>query len=434
MTNPPAIFGRRSAALALAVRFASRLWRNLRNDSRMGLRNILRQRRRSVVALLAIGLGEVAMILAGGFIEWNLWFGRESTIHSQLGHIRAFRPGYLELGAADPHSYLLPEGAPELSAIESTQHVALVAPRLQFNGLVSHADATVSFLGEGVDPSKERTLSRSLEIVQGENLSSPSESAVIVGEGLAANLGLRVGDRVVLLSNTASGGVNAVEATVRGLFATISKEYDDVALRAPLGLARKLIRQAGAHSWLILLDDTRYTQSLVGQFRSRFAAQAYQFATWWDLSDFYRKVEALYVRQFGVVKAIIALIIVLTIVNTLTISVLERTREIGTAMALGRTRSDILRLFVVEGTALGLVGALAGAVLGVVAALAVSAIGIPMPPSPGMAHGFVAEILVTPGLVLQASAIVALAAAFASLYPAWRASRLRIVDALRQAR
>jgi putative ABC transport system permease protein len=94
-------------------------------------------------------------------------------------------------------------------------------------------------------------------------------------------------------------------------------------------------------------------------------------------------------------------------------------------MALGRTRSDILRLFVVEGTALGLVGALAGAVLGVGAALAISAIGIPMPPSPGMAHGFVAEILVTPGLVFQASAIVAFAAALASLYPAWRASRLR---------
>ena len=57
-----------------------------------------------------------------------------------------------------------------------------------------------------------------------------------------------------------------------------------------------------------------------------------------------------------------------------------------------------------------------------------------MPPSPGMAHGFVAEILVTPGLVVQASAIVILAASLASLYPAWRASNLQIVDALRQSR
>lgn len=411
-----------------------RLSRTLGNDFRVGLRNVLRQRRRSLVALLAISLGEVAMILAGGFIDWNLWFGRESTIHSQLGHIRVFRPGFLTSGAADPSRYLLSDAAPEREAIESTSHVKAVAPRLQFSGLISHEQATLSFLGEGVDPGKEDLLSRSLEITQGDNLKPGDDKAVILGQGLAANLGVRVGDSVVLLAKTASGGPNAVEPTVRGTFSTISKDYDDIALRLPISLAHKLVHQSGAHSWAIVLDETDQTQAVIEALRKRFAGQGYEFASWWDLSDFYRKVEALYARQFGVVKVIIALMIVLTILNSLTISVMERTGEIGTALALGRRRLDILRLFVIEGTVLGLVGGIAGAVVGVALASQISRIGIPMPPSPGMAHGFTAEILVTPGLLIQSSLIAVLAAVIASVHPAWRASNLVIVDALRQAR
>jgi putative ABC transport system permease protein len=432
--NAPGSHAEKRVGVWPTMRHLSRFSRSLRSDFTVGLRNVLRQRRRSLVALLAISLGEVAMILAGGFIEWNLWFGRESTIHSQLGHIRVFRPGFLASGAADPSRYLLPDAAPERAAIESTPHVTAVAPRLQFSGLISREEATLSFLGEGVDPSKEGLLSRSLAITQGENLRPNDNNGVILGQGLAANLGVRVGDSVILLAKTASGSPSAVEPIVRGMFSTISKDYDDIALRLPLNLAHKLVHQSGAHTWAIVLDETNQTQITIEKLRQRFGAQGYEFASWWDLSDFYRKVEALYERQFGVVKLIIALMIVLTILNSLTISVMERTGEIGTALALGRRRIDILRLFVIEGTVLGLVGGLAGAVLGVALAGQISRIGIPMPPSPGMAHGFTAGILVPPGLLVQSCMIAVFAAVIASVHPAWRASNLVIVDALRQSR
>lgn len=95
----------------------------------------------------------------------------------------------------------------------------------------------------------------------------------MLGEGLAANLGAVPGDTVVLLSTTASGGINAVEAKVRGLFFTSNKEFDDVALRLPLSLAQQLLKIQGVHRWLVLLDDTRYTDATVANIKTHFAAE-----------------------------------------------------------------------------------------------------------------------------------------------------------------
>ena len=112
----------------------------------------------------------------------------------------------------------------------------------------------------------------------------------------------------------------------------------------------------------------------------------------------------------------------------------ERTAEIGTAMALGTRRSGVLAQFLFEGFLLGLVGAGAGALVGTALASLISLIGIPMPPPPGQAREFTAEMLVTWPLVAEAVALAVITASLAAVYPAWRASRIAIVDALRSGR
>lgn len=103
-------------------------------------------------------------------------------------------------------------------------------------------------------------------------------------------------------------------------------------------------------------------------------------------------------------------------------------------MALGVTRATILRRFLVEGAVLGVLGGVSGAAVGILLAHAISAVGIPMPPPPGMARGYLGQILVTWGLVFDAMTLAVLTTLAASLYPAWRASRMEIVDALRHNR
>ena len=397
-------------------------------------RSLLRQPRRSAMAVAAVTFGIVALMLASGFIEWIYLDLRESTIHAQLGHLQIVRPGYHEAGRSDPFAYLLPATSSALDAVRRTPHVKAVAPRLHFSGLASHGDTTISFIGDAVDPALESELSRSLLIEKGENLSAGDAQGVLFGAGLAHNLGVDVGDRVTLLVTTASGGVNGVELTVRGLFSTVTKAYDDSALRLPIDTARTLLRVQGAHAWVVLLDDTRETDAIASSLRAALPAGQFEITPWHALADFYRKTVELFSKQVGVVRIIIGAIIVLSISNTLTMAVLERTGEIGTSMALGVPRRRILGQFISEGAALGIVGGIAGIALGVLLAWMISAIGIPMPPPPGMAHGYIGQIRITPALTATAFAVAAITAILASLYPAWRASRLVIVDALRHNR
>lgn len=413
---------------------ARRLAAALALDVSLALRTILRQKRRSALGIGAVAFGVVALLLSAGFIEWIFKDMRESTIRSFLGHLQVVRTGFHDAGAADPFSFLLPENAPERARLEGWPGVKVVAPRLRLTGLVSVGESTMSFVGEGVVPEKEETLSASLTITDGTPLSADDPTGIILGQGLAQNLGVAPGAKVVLLANTRTGGVNAVDAHVRGVFTTVSKFYDDAALRMPLPVAQQLLRTTGAHTWVVLLDDTAATDATAGALRGEITAQGMELVPWHALADFYKKTVALFSKQVLVVTAIIGIIIVLCISNTLMMSVLERTGEIGTSMALGVTRATILRRFVIEGVVLGVLGGAIGAVVGIVLAQVISAVGIPMPPPPGMSRGYLGEILVTPRLVFDALSLAVLTTLAASLYPAWKASRLAVVDALRHNR
>lgn len=375
-------------------------------------------------------------MLSGGFIEWIFWAMREATVYSRLGHIQIAKRDFFTHGQGDLFSFVLPDTMPELQQVLSTPRVRALAPRLEFNGLISHAETTIPFIGEGVDPSKEAIVSRLVHIENGEPLSVEDEHSVILGHGLAENLGVSVGDRVSVLTTTGSGSINGVEARVRGVFFTVSKQYDDAALRMPIVLAKKLLRVSGAHTWIVILDKTEDTPDVLARLRREMppASSAVELKPWNELADFYNKTVALYSNQMNVLKLIIGLIIVLTVANTMMMTVLERTHEIGTMMALGNRRSKILRLFVIEGLGLGVIGGTLGVASGFLLAVLISRIGIPMPPAPGMSTGFSGEIRVTFGLMLSSLLIAVGTPVIAAVYPAWKASRLNIVDALRHNR
>lgn len=402
----------------------------------IAVRNLMRNCVRSAISLSAIAFGVFALLLSGGFIEWIFQDMRETTILSRLGHIQITKPGFFSNGVADPFAFLLPENREAIEAILRIPEVRLVTPRLSFSGLISHGQATISFLGEGVDPDKEALLSQHLTISRGQNLSGRDQKGVILGEGLAANLDVKPGDQLVLLVTTETGGVNAIETHVRGLFYTTTKAFDDTFLRLHIATARELLRVTGSHRWVVLLDKTEDTGVALNQLKKSLAHgdTRLELTPWTAQAEFYHKTVKLFSRQFGVVQFIISLIIVLSISNTMTRSILERTGEIGTLMAMGNKKKNILRLFVIEGLLLGVTGGVIGLVLGITLAQIISAIGIPMPPAPGMTRGFTGQVLVTPGLAFSAFLISSVTSTLASLYPSWKASRLQIVDALRHNR
>ena len=255
------------------------------------MRNLSRNRVRLAIALSAIAFGVAALLVAGGFIEWIFMAIRESYIKSLAGHIQVVRPGYITRGAADPYRFLLPEPLPGIDYIEKLPGVSVVTPRLSFTGLASHGDVTVSFVAEGVDAEKEKEASRYLIITDGQSLASSDETGIVVGAGLAEQLGVKAGDTVVLLVNTPAGGISALEVKVRGIFWTSVKAFDDVALRLPIRAARQLLRVSGTHAWIVVLDRTEMTDDVLGQLRRHFESRKteLEFVPWTELADFYFK-------------------------------------------------------------------------------------------------------------------------------------------------
>lgn len=402
-------------------------------DVLVAARNVSRQGARTVAGALAVTFGTVALMLAAGFIEWIYVAMREGTIHSGLGHIQIVRPGYPERGASDPFSYLLSLDSPEKRVVEAAQHVISVAPRLKFTGLASLRDTSLSFLGQGLDAAREVGAEKALVLEAGEALADGARGEVLLGRGLADNLGAKVGDNIVLLVDRRGGTLGGIEVMVRGVFSTPTKAYDDFAVHVPFALADEVLQASGAHAWVVYLDETRNTPRVAEALRARLEPSL-RVVPWYEVADFYNKTVALFSKQVLVMKIIIALVVIFSISNTMMRNVLERTAEIATSMALGLRRARVLARFLIEGLLLGLLGAALGLALGYLLAHLISRVGIPMPPPPGMARGYVGQIQFTPALAMDAVALAAATALIASLYPAWKAARLVIVDALRHGR
>ena len=183
--------------------------------------------------------------------------------------------------------------------------------------------------------------------------------------------------------------------------------------------------------------DGQQVQAGIGQrlqraaFRAALPADRYEIVPWIELADFYNKTVELFGTQVNAVLLLIAVIVVLSISNTLSMAVIERTTEIGTSMALGVRRLGILGLFVWEGVVLGVVAGVLGVGIALALGELISFVGIPMPPPPGMSRGYTGRIDISAALALQGFLLAFLTTVIASILPAWKASRMNIVDALR---
>ncbi|WP_265288097.1 ABC transporter permease [Verminephrobacter eiseniae] len=154
---------------------------------------------------------------------------------------------------------------------------------------------------------------------------------------------------------------------------------------------------------------------------------------WSSLAVFYDQVVNLFNGIFFFIKTIVSTIVVFMISNTMMMNVLERTREIGTLRAIGLTKREVSRLFLLEGVIIGFVGAVLSIVVGIALAELININGVPMPPSPGYSRGYLAFIRWTDDWSLfWFSSVLAIVTAFAaSILPARRASKLAIAQAFR---
>jgi putative ABC transport system permease protein len=402
---------------------------------KLAFRNVFRNKRRTLITLSAIAFGCASLIINSGIIYFIFHGLREDAIHGRYGHIQIYKRGYNKTHMVDPLGRTISSREFEeiRSLVSGLPHVDDVTPRLEISGLITYGGKSVSFLGVGVDPQKDAQFSNMISMVEGSELSEKDPLGVILGKGLAAKLQVRAGDFATLLANTPDGNYNAVDVRIKGIFEGGSKEFDDWVMKIPLGKAQELINLHQAQSVVVLLDHTENTEAVRTQLLALFKEKGLdvELTSWQDLALFYNQVVSMFGKELDIVKVIICIIVILSIVNSMTMSIYERTREVGTMMAIGTLPRNILRLFLLEGLILGLIGGALGVLSGVGLANVISYVGIPMPPPPASTRSFVAQVDIVPSVLLFAFTLSVISAVVASFYPAFRASRLRIVNALR---
>lgn len=393
---------------------------------KLALRNIFRNRRRSAITLAVIVFGAVGLILFGGYKAVTFQGLRESTIRGRLGHMQLFGVGH-EKGSQKPLEHALEDVTSIRARIEKDPRVASTAAQITLMGLVSNGDKSETFVATAVEPEKDR-LMRGQTVIEGTPLPDNEPDVVTLGKGLAKSMNVKTGDYVTLMTPTVTGSLNALDVRVAGIFQTGVKELDERAVKMPLAGAQQLLQTTKVEKLLVFLRDTETTNAVRADLEAM--KLPVEIKSWSELASFYHQVVMLYNGIFGFLGIIVFAIVVFSVANTIVMSIFERTREIGTLMAIGVTRGRVWRMFFLEGLMTGILGGILGVAAGALIAFLINSGDIMLPPPPGYTVGYKLSILLQPPVLMTAFLIAVVTSTLSSILPALKASRLKVVDAL----
>jgi len=407
---------------------------------KIAFRNVLKNRRRSLITIMAIAFGYMAVVVFRGYTH-NAYerMALGAIFLEGPGHVVLFKKGFHEEGRTDPARYYF-SGA-EVREIrrllEAEPGVVWAGPKLTLSGLVTNGDISTIFLADALDPADEARLWAHWSFPEAPTIGGrlrlrPDEpQRALFGPELARILGLDAGDTAVLMATTVDGQMNAVDVVVGGLWPTFSDATDDKYIKMPLAVAQDLYAFDGADRIGVLLEDKQMAHQAKDRLLRSLARKGYQLeaSTWDELSLYYRKAKDFLDVVFVFLFLIVLLIVVMSTFNTMSMAVGERTREIGTLRAMGMRPRTVVRMFVVEGSILGALGCLAGSGLTLVCYATLRVARFTYQP-PGVSEAVpIAIDLPLPTLAAAVVFFVVLAAAAAAL-PARRAARRAVVDAL----
>jgi len=412
----------------------------------LALRGLTRNRRRSLVTFLAIMLGYAGISLFAGYTH-NIYRGLElQAIHGELlGHLTVQKPGMSREGKLDPERYMLNGDEIErIRAIASeNQHVRLVAPRMTISGLLSNGRVSTIFVAEGIQPEAARQLRQGLAVVPAlaasrnvagggvETLDADNRDTVAIANGLAGLMKLDVGDTGAVLVNTLGGQANASDIVVGGIFNTGNASTNDLAAFMPLELVRYLYDAEGRADRLsLLLDDTGSTAVARADLEKRFAdaGLALEIQSWDELSSVYRQVREMFNMIFGFIFLIVLTVVAMSVINSMGMAVVERTREIGTLRAIGLRQRGVTRLFTSEAGLLLVIGCGVGFAVTMAVRAIVNAAGISYVPPNQVAA--VPLLIDMDERMIVAAVVLAVVGLLAALIPARRAAHQPIINAL----
>jgi len=405
---------------------------------KIAIRNLLRYKRRTLLtaSLVTIGVVSVLVFISVSGSFKNMMIGQITD--SFLGHVQIHKKGYVASIDSLPLTQNLgPNAFAKIEkAINETPGIEAYSKRIKFGGMFSNFVETTNVRLNGVYPEDEvKTVPLFLSRVK-EGEKSIRTGEILVPELLAKGMKVKVGDTVVVIATNKDGSVNGKQFQVGGILESATGpggrdgyiHIDDAAeiLRMDtMEISEVAIRLRDFDELSSVFD--RLKDKLSNELNKQ-GAPAFEVHTWEKLSPFYNIARMIDVMTFFVKLMLIAIVLI-SIMNVMVMAVYERIREIGTIAAIGTLPGKIVAMFLIEGFSLGFFGAVVGDILGVAVISVLNVANLTF--SFGRQKG----LLLSPSINLQdilvISIIVITISVIASLQPAYKASRMNPIDALR---
>lgn len=400
---------------------------------KIAFRNTFRNKRRTTLNVFMIASGMASLVLFQGFSTRMLQSIRDGMIRSDLGHIQIAQKSLWDKTNESARDNLIPDYVKTVENIRTNPSVVSATGRIDFFGLVGSRDRTTAARMLSLDPAIEQGRLKEINIITGGPLSVGAGQKILLGSGLASTIRAKVGDNINLLGYTYDGVINAFDMEVVGIFRSGFSEIDNVTAVTTLEVAQRLLDTDSVEKIVVYLNDTDATNSALSQISENISKSSptLRAKSWYDLSTLYRSVASFYRVYDRVIQLIILSLVLIGILNTVGMSIFERTGEIGTMRALGETEKKVVGQFVLEGIVLGVLGGIAGIASSLIVAHTVNALQIPLV-MPGASAPVLIEIALPVRNFVEAGALTMITAVLAAAIPAMRATKLNIVDALRR--
>lgn len=399
-------------------------------------RNVVRHGRRSLLTATAMGIGVALCMVILAVTNGMYGQMRDILITQQIGHVVISHPD--RVGRRAMHDTV---DAASLGSLAALPEVKGILPRLEGSALLGGKERTRGVQLLGVEPAVEagvRQIDR--KVVSGRWLGASPAAEIVVGEGLAKKLEVSIGEAVVAVTQSADGSMGNELYTVVGLASTGSTAMDESGAWVHLAdLQRLLVLEGRLHEVAVLTtaDETGVVEALATAVTGALP-EGVSVRRWWEVDPTIAEMMNMQAFSSSIIIGLFQGVAALGVINTLLMSVSERTRELGVLLAVGLRPRQVIGMVVAESLLLGLLGTAGGLLIGglldwylveVGLNLAVNGEGFS---SVGMQFDPIIRARVTTGSVLQPVIGVFLFATLASLWPAWRASRLDPIQAIRQ--
>jgi len=398
---------------------------------KMAFRDLGRNRRRSFFSALAVGGGLALLILMSSVVTGEMGSAIESAINLQTGHIQIRAATYDENKSSLKWEDLVANPDEIATKIAALNQVKAATPRLYASGFLSSGTQSAGAKITGIDPLSPANDPYREGVISGNYLSSDDRDAVLIGKPMAEKLKLKVGDSVSLSLNTADGNVQDQTFTVKGIYTTGTYGFDSGTVFLPLAKAQAMTQtEEHASTVYVLLKDTTMTDTVVPALS---VPSNLEIKTWKDLNSLFVEYETFAQSYIAIFYMIILLISASVIINTLIMSVYERTREIGILSAIGMRGGRIMMLFLAESSMLAIGGVIMGLIIGVLATLYFNVNGFYIG-NMGLSGMMIADTIyakLTMDNLINLTIMTFVVTMLAGLYPAVMASRMQPVEALR---